>query len=290
MKYSKPCKKTTTNLRRLERIKGKYLISKKFSIFWDQYLSVAIDYHNDIRLANADAATNMYIATNKFHSVYIDSVNVVDFLKNNEIKNCDAKVCVSLFESYVKRFNEGIYLHLMGEKHSVFFCYGSPSAPPPDGAVQEPTDVFAFAEKGSVCDGVLAFARRGSDDGTPDIGHITITPDQILWGKDYENAAAMNECWSIIFNLMLYIDAFPECVIEGGPRSTLTMHVDRRRSTVVTESNAIKETYARGTTSPHFRRGHFRFLQSERFKGKRYQTVYVKPSMVKGTAETVVEC
>jgi hypothetical protein len=91
----------------------------------------------------------------------------------------------------------------------------------------------------------------------------------------------------IVLNSILYMDAFPESVKEGVPNLSVRLPHSNKAKTIAM-SDSLRTVYS-GNIMPHMRRGHFRFLKSDHYKNKRFQTVYVKPTMVKGSASTLVD-
>ena len=92
----------------------------------------------------------------------------------------------------------------------------------------------------------------------------------------------------LIFGFSLYIDAFPDTVVSGHSEDIKHINYYNGDRTVINR-NEIVENEARCGVSPHWRRGHFRLLTSERYKNKRWQTVYVKGAFIKGKALDVLD-
>ena len=88
-----------------------------------------------------------------------------------------------------------------------------------------------------------------------------------------------------IIGLSLYIDAFPDVVREADNIKHVGHYKGHRQSV---RANDIVRTEATHSVSPHFRRGHFRLLQSEKFKAKRGQAIFIKGCFVKGHAFDVL--
>ena len=91
-----------------------------------------------------------------------------------------------------------------------------------------------------------------------------------------------------VLGLSLYMDAFPDAIREAKCENVKHVghyngggHVLSRNDVVLTEE--------KDSVSPHFRRGHFRVLSSERYTKKRGQVVFVKGTFVKGKAYEVLE-
>lgn len=94
--------------------------------------------------------------------------------------------------------------------------------------------------------------------------------------------ASADYATQLLFGLSLYMRAFPECVSEMQTEPMPWMQGPRR---MIGRNPIIDEEESRAV-SPHFRRGHFRVLQSERYHepGK---VVFVKGTFVKGRAYRV---
>lgn len=88
-----------------------------------------------------------------------------------------------------------------------------------------------------------------------------------------------NHIWRLLFGLSLYVQAFPECVTEMQTEPMPWLQGTRR----MIGRHAIIEEEESRSVSPHFRRGHFRVLQSERYH-ERGKVVFVKGTFVKGRA------
>lgn len=85
----------------------------------------------------------------------------------------------------------------------------------------------------------------------------------------------------LVFGLGLYVDAFPDAVTTTGAiGQVVTTH--RPKCFNVSKSEIMKSENV-NAVSPHYRRGHFRLLQDERYK-KKGQSIFIKGSFVKGQA------
>lgn len=90
----------------------------------------------------------------------------------------------------------------------------------------------------------------------------------------------------LIYGLSLYLDAFPDTVTQSTRDDVKELgHYTGDVSTVAVHEIAREDNER--STSPHFRRGHFRILASEVFKRKRGQVVFVRGSFVRGHAVDV---
>jgi hypothetical protein len=93
----------------------------------------------------------------------------------------------------------------------------------------------------------------------------------------------------LVFGFSLYIEAFPETVVPSAVDNIHKVgHYDGQKHSVELNS-VVKRENEKAATSPHFRRGHFRVLNSERFTKKQGQVVFVKGCFVRGQAFEVLE-
>lgn len=90
---------------------------------------------------------------------------------------------------------------------------------------------------------------------------------------------------SLVYGLSLYIDAFPDAITPTNMRDSLKNRESGRNIRIARSSILNEED--RNSVSPHFRRGHFRVLESERFTKKKGQTIFVKGTFIKGRSYDV---
>lgn len=95
------------------------------------------------------------------------------------------------------------------------------------------------------------------------------------------------ELFKLAVNMLFYCQAFPECVSEGLPKdSVLDSYpglVTQKNNVSLSDKIIEKTTRTeRGEVIPHFRRGHFRYLGSERFTKMRGKTIFIESTFVKG--------
>lgn len=95
---------------------------------------------------------------------------------------------------------------------------------------------------------------------------------------------------NLIYGLGLYLACFPECIIPGVPEDLKhpSFHSGGKRYTMYLSPSIQSQNGTRASPCGHFRRGHFRVLNSEWFKKKRYQVVFIEHTYVNGRAHTVL--
>jgi hypothetical protein len=101
-----------------------------------------------------------------------------------------------------------------------------------------------------------------------------------------EKHKEINKDVALIFNILHYINAFPECLQNSVPNEICNHnHYSGIKRKLTTHPSIID----RSGVTPHFRQGHFRYLDDDRFVNKKGQTVLVSPCFVKGEAKTVLD-
>lgn len=90
----------------------------------------------------------------------------------------------------------------------------------------------------------------------------------------------------LITGLGMYISCFPEQSIDGIPADLKHDNWFKRQTNKTI--GIANEVVTHDGPTPHYRVGHFAFLQSERFTHKRGQTVFRHGCFVKGQAKTVL--
>lgn len=92
----------------------------------------------------------------------------------------------------------------------------------------------------------------------------------------------------LVFGLSLYMDAFPDAVVEATSDNVHNVKYYEGDGHVVARNEIIDED-KRNSVSPHWRRGFFRLLTSKHFVKKQGQTIYVRGTFVKGKAFDVLD-
>lgn len=89
-------------------------------------------------------------------------------------------------------------------------------------------------------------------------------------------------------NFLFYINAFPECVIDGVPNGV--KRNDKAKSIGISEKIVSHKDveHEHGFVRPHFRSGYFRHFNSDYFVNCKGQVRFIESTMVKGRAKTVL--
>ena len=96
------------------------------------------------------------------------------------------------------------------------------------------------------------------------------------------------EYYRVIMNLIFYMNAYPENVINGVPQKAVldeNLKISDRKITI-SKNTELFENYEK---SPHLRRGHWRTFTSDYFTNKQGETIWIDPIYIKGEAYTVIE-
>lgn len=107
--------------------------------------------------------------------------------------------------------------------------------------------------------------------------------------KNDETSLIQAKMFRLAINTIAYMSCFPECVDEGVPKNLFERSEDlSARNFSLQLSDKVKENESSKLSKrPHFRKGHFRHLRSDKFVNKKGQVVFVSETMVKGKAKTV---
>lgn len=95
----------------------------------------------------------------------------------------------------------------------------------------------------------------------------------------------------LAINTIAYMNCFPDCVFDGVPANLFERSEDlTAKNFTIQVSDKIKENENLPLSKiPHFRKGHFRLLQSDYYTNKKGQIVFIAETMVKGKAKTVAK-
>lgn len=116
-------------------------------------------------------------------------------------------------------------------------------------------------------------------------GYISVDQYKNLVNDNSENAKIVVEFFQLAVNTIIYMDTFPNCVINGAPQN-LKEEYSKKIEIAEKVIDLIKSDTTR-TVSPHSRRAYFKRLTSDFYTHKKGQTILVKETMVNGKAKTV---
>ena len=249
--------------------------------FWNGFCKNTFCTNNSMdgyAMAACDWLMTFTLAQRRWHNVFIETENLVDFLESMTVRDADMPAvienCIDYMSPYMRLGSDkevGICVHLANREFSIL-CNAK--------------ETEGLWEKGGEA---VVFYRREEQGADPDIGWLPLRRSDAKSCLAPQDTKSENveKTERVILNLFLYMSAFPECVKEGAP--SLSKGSVEGSALRVCESNAIKRVYERGPVTPHMRRGHFRVLRSERYTKKRNAVVYVAPTMVRGKADTITE-
>ena len=105
---------------------------------------------------------------------------------------------------------------------------------------------------------------------------------------EFDPKADPNNSWifNMAVNFLFYINAFPECVIDGVPNGV--KRNPTAKSISMSDKIVSHRTVEHGFVRPHFRSGYFRHMNSDWYKNCKGQVRFIASTMVKGRAKTVV--
>lgn len=116
---------------------------------------------------------------------------------------------------------------------------------------------------------------------------LTDTMNYSFCAEEYESNKNENRwVFNLAMNFLFYINAFPECVLDGVPQGV--KHNPTAKSISVSEKIVSHTTVEHGFVRPHFRSGYFRHLNSDYFVNCKGQVRFIASTMVKGKAKTVI--
>jgi DNA-directed RNA polymerase subunit beta' len=106
--------------------------------------------------------------------------------------------------------------------------------------------------------------------------------------EEFDDVESPNaNIYNLGMNFLFYINAFPDCIIDGVPNG-----VKRNpKGKVISTSDKIVShtTVEHGFVRPHFRSGYFRHLNSDWYVNCKGKVQFIASTMVKGKAKTVIE-
>lgn len=107
--------------------------------------------------------------------------------------------------------------------------------------------------------------------------------------KDDNISTTHSNMFRLAINTIAYMSCFPECVDDGVPKNLLerSENLSARNFSFHVSDKIKEDKTTKLSKRPHFRKGHFRHLRSDKFVNKKGQVVFISETMVKGKAKTV---
>ena len=118
---------------------------------------------------------------------------------------------------------------------------------------------------------------------------VTIFTDDMNYTfcvEEFEKKNGDEWVFNMAMNFLFYINAFPECVVDGVPNGV--KRNNKAKSIDVSDKIVSHRNVEHGFVRPHFRSGYFRHLNSDYFVNCKGQVRFIESTMVKGRAKTVL--
>ena len=93
--------------------------------------------------------------------------------------------------------------------------------------------------------------------------------------------------FNLVMNFLFYINAFPECIVDGVPNGV--KRNPKAKSISISDKIISHTTVEHGFVRPHFRSGYFRHFNSDYFVNCKGQVRFIASTMVKGKAKTIID-
>lgn len=244
-------------------------------------LSVKNEYESLIQMLHTDI--EFEICNGKHTNIFIPSSGLFDFLINNKIKT--DQTLKELIDSFCLTKEQ------YGPNKRLLFVIHHKK----NGLNSIIYNLFFF-ESGIV----ITYMSKGDD--TPifvnkkisDSVNSFLTGSQTYYGDRNtldDNKLSTNLLTNLLFNIMYYSMVFPDKIIDGVPvdfkNVDMLYYIKKDQSFVFEPHEKIID---RSGVTPHFRRGHFAKLESERYVNMRGHIIWISEAMVKGfQAKTVIE-
>ena len=116
-----------------------------------------------------------------------------------------------------------------------------------------------------------------------DAGFISFEEYKKIEKENSDRSKKISSYLRLATNTIAYMNAFPECVIDGVPNNIK----EEYSKSVKLSEKVVESLNDTKMITPHFRRGYFKRLTSDFYTKKKGQIVFVKETMVNGKAKTV---
>ena len=185
---------------------------------------------------------------------YIKDDTLLDFFKNTEVREKEVRSLLNT--DFFDSLNEGSVMvaGLIGQSFScTIICK-------------------AFIREGSLKHLVSVL--------TDEMNYLFIIEDFNVGQAEYKWV------FNTVINFFFYINAFPECVVDGVPSGVKR---DNNAKTLSTSEKVVSHTTVEhGFVRPHFRSGYFRHYNSNFYVNCKGQVRFITSTIVKGKAKTVL--
>jgi hypothetical protein len=212
--------------------------------------------------------------TGKFLHIFFLEKRLQDFLENTPLPELDG-IRKYLYENGQQK--DVVFIRTSGQTKCVNYTFGL--------HIPHETNGYAFSLSLYENDTIELFFSHDEFIN----GH---TSDKFYLDqnkKKDEKSVISSKLFRLAINTIAYMKCFPECVAEGVPKITLEKNENRSGPKVVfsVSEKIIDFDGSQVSRIPHFRKGHFRRLESDYFTHKKGQIVFVPETMVKGKAKTI---
>lgn len=119
------------------------------------------------------------------------------------------------------------------------------------------------------------------------IGVFTDDMNYTFCVEDVNIKKGNSEIFNLAMNFLFYIQAFPECIVDGVP-SGVKKNPVAKQINISEKIVSHRDNTEHGFVRPHFRSGYFRHLNSDYFVNCKGQVRFIESTMVKGRAKTVL--
>lgn len=120
-----------------------------------------------------------------------------------------------------------------------------------------------------------------------DTGGFEITEESYKLLQKQKEGQGKVQTFQLCINTILYMDCYPECIIEGVPDEWCDLK-SKGRKIKLSVSDDFKEIISTGGAKSHYMKGaYFMTFKNERYTKMRWQTKFIKPQFINGKAITV---
>ncbi len=118
---------------------------------------------------------------------------------------------------------------------------------------------------------------------------VTIFTDDMNYtfcAEEFNKKTGGSWVFNMGMNFLFYLQAFPECIIDGVPNGV--KRNSKAKSISISDKIVSHRTGEHGFVRAHFRSGYFRHLNSDYFVNCKGEVRFIESTMVKCRAKTVI--